>query len=273
MKKFVKINAIIIAAGFVLFLIGTVWLSAAGAKYFSGNTVSYEENLSAKEILSADKLEIETGFAEMEIVTGSEVKLTAENIPEGLQAHLSCDNNTIKVSSGVNYGGKLLKNAGINVNSSGKYTLCVPESLSKIDVEFGFGKLTVNGLSCDKADFEVAYSDADIYIAASKLDIDNAFGDTYIDMMSVECSKADISSSFGQCRIENAWITEAADIDSSFGEVSCQLIGDNYRVDSDNSFGDCTVSGDISGSGAEINVSNSFGDTKIIAGKSGNKII
>ena len=48
MKKFVKINAIIIAAGFVLFLIGTVWLSAAGAKYFSGKTVSYEENLSLK---------------------------------------------------------------------------------------------------------------------------------------------------------------------------------------------------------------------------------
>ena len=172
------------------------------------------------------------------------------------------------------YGtGKLLKNAGINVNSSGKYTLCVPESLSEIDVEFGFGKLTVNGLRCDEADFEVAYSDADIYIAASELDIDNAFGDTYIDMMSVECSKAGISSSFGQCRIENALITESADIDSSFGEVSCQLIGDNYRVDSDNSFGDCTVSGDVSGSGAEIKISNSFGDTKIIAGKSGNKII
>lgn len=273
MKKFIKINAIIIAAGFVLFLIGTVWLSSTGSKYFSGKTVSYEEDLNGRDISEFKKLEIEAGFAEMNIVTGSEVRLTAENVPEGLEAHLSCDNKTIKVSYDRNYGGNLFKNAGINVNSNGSYTLYVPESLSKIDVEFGFGKLAVSGLSCDKAEFDISYSDTDISVAASKLDVDSAFGDTYIDMMSVECSKADISSAFGQCRIDNAWITEAADIDSSFGEVSCQLIGNRYSVDSDNSFGDCTVSGDVSGSGAEINVSNSFGDTKIIAGKSGNKII
>lgn len=265
MKTFMKVNAVALAVGIVLVIIGCATLRFKWRSY-SFATTSYEEKISAEDWKNASKLVIDTGFASLRVKKGNELKLTADEVPETLAAHLTADGDTIRLKSDGIKGTDLLKSSGININSAGTYTLYIPDTdyLEHLDVDFCFGELTMTDIYAENADIQISYSDAELLLGVTdRLNVDTSFGDCDIDMLLGECGSLTVTSSFGDCDIKNARITESASLDNSFGDFDIQLIGDDYDIDSDNAFGESDVSGSRSDGSVKIYVTNSFGDTDI----------
>ncbi len=265
MKTFIKVNAIIAAVGLAMAVTGSALISVKWKSY-AADTVSYEENLNDNEIQNTDVLNINTGFSSLKIISGDELKLTAENVPEAFAAHLSSDGKEISLSSPEFDLVQLLKKKNLNTGSGGEYTLCIPEdySFKNLDIDFAFGSINISEINTENAEFSVAYSDTDINIAASgSVDIDASFGDTDIDLLNNKCSTLNLSSAFGNCDIKNLTLTGSADIDAAFGDTNILFSGGSYAFSKDNAFGECSISIPESEKGTPINISNAFGSVTV----------
>lgn len=267
MKKFIKINAIILVIGFVLTIIGGA-LIVNYRSYFNGKTVSYMETLSADEIKDISRLKIDAGFASLKIVAGDGFSLKADEVPEALAAHLEFSGDTAELKLDDFNGKDLLKSSGINVNSKGEYTLTVPEDMKfeNLSVDFYFGKLTAGDLRAENADVQLSYSDSELNLGVcGNLNINTNFGDTDIDLGAEKLLKMTLSSNFGDCDIKNAVITGSASIGNSFGDMDVFLIGNDYDFYSSNAFGDIRKNGGNSSGSVKVEVSNAFGESDVSA--------
>lgn len=275
MKTFYKVNAIIAAVGVVMLIVGGV-LFSFNWKSYSMTTISYEETLESREWKDADTLKIDAGFASLNIVSGNNFKLVADEVPERFQAHLTEKNGVVTLKSdNMTYTMKdLAKGSKNNLNvrwdSAGTYTLYVPDYFENVIVDFAFGELFIDGMSTGNALIDSSFSSVKIknFGVSEKLNIDVSFGDSDIDLLPVAFEKLTIDSSFGDFDIKNVCVTGSAYIDNSFGDLDVRLLGDDYKINNITSFGSSTVDGSHSDGNVKISVDNSFGDTCVIADES-----
>lgn len=274
MKTFHIVTASLAITGLVLSVVGFATLNAfSGFKDFE--IISYDEALTAEETASADTLKVSTGFAPLKIVTGDEVKLVADRVPYELSAHLSAKNDEIILSSKemIDYNAESVNINGIpafnaDSESFGGYTLYIPESIKKLELDYVFGELDLSDISAEYADISVGFSDCSLNLAVTEsLSIDTAFGDTSIDMSGAQCRRLNISSGFGSLDIRNLSITGSAEIDNGFGDVELALTGTDYDIDSDSAFGSSNITGESSSGKVDIDISNGFGSVNVSTGR------
>lgn len=236
MKLITKIGIGAIVAGAVLSAAGGIICLASPNDELSelfGEPVSYEEPFSG----DISELALEAAFLDIEIRTGDEFKIVAENVPERLVLSAEESDGKLKIGQEEEFKTSNVKIGKIDDASTGKYIIYIPEdTLKKIDIEAAFCSVEISSLQAEKLDMECSFGEYNINDSVfEKMDIECSFSDSSVE--DAECGKLSYASSFGSFEAENLKITDSGAFDNSFGEMDVQLAGDNYDFTSVNTIG------------------------------------
>lgn len=236
MKLATKIGIAAIVAGAVLSAAGGIICLASPNDDLSelfGEPVSYEETFSG----DISELALEASFLDIEIRTGDEFKIVAENVPERLVLSTKESEGKLKIEQDEKFESNNIKIGKIDETSTGSYIVYIPEdSLKKIDIEAAFCSMELTELQAEKLDIECSFGEYNINDSVfEKADIQSSFSD--LSSAGIECGKLYYANAFGSIRAEALKITGSGDFDNSFGDMDIQLVGDNYDFTSVNTIG------------------------------------
>lgn len=262
MKIITKIGVGIIIAGAVLTAAGGTICAVSPnnlSETYFGKPVSYENTVNG----DVTELELNVSFADIKIISGTEFKLVAEDVPEKLMLEVSESDGKVKIENKEDLSSFKNKNihfGSISDGNVGEYTLYVPsDNLKTVNIEAAFSEMTLSSVRCAKLDIECSFGEYNLNNSeAENFSIASSFGDTSLDK--VNCGKADITNSFGSFKADSFKITQSGEIENSFGDFKAKLSGDNYDFSAFNSMGSLNtfVCPDEE---VKINITSSFGDT------------
>lgn len=236
MKLATKIGIITIVAGAVLSAAGGIICLASPTDELSeifGEPVSYEETFSG----DISELALEAAFLDVEIRTGDEFKIAAENVPERLLPSAKESDGKLRIEQEEKIKANNIKIGNYSDASTGSYIIYIPEDkLKTIDIEAAFCSMDISGLRAEKLDIECSFGEYNISDSVfEKTDIQSSFSDLSSD--NTECQKLYYKNAFGSIKAESLKITDSGDFDNSFGDMDIQLVGDNYDFTNVNTIG------------------------------------
>ncbi len=248
-QKTIKTLAFILA-GIICLSIFSIMVRALGF-VFSIIDDEYESSTETRQIISTekidyrkiDKLDIDMTISSLEIRRGTTLSIEKSN--SDMDVRVSENSSTLKVEEktrhffGLHKGGTLL--------------LTLPNSMdiSKLDIDHGAGKISIDGITADNFEFDQGAGTIDVTDCTFKnTDIDGGVGKMTV--RSSTLGNLDLDMGVGSIDIE-AKLTGGIDIDGGVGSLDLEIIGEreDYSFSIEKGLGVITVDGE--------NTSGTFG--------------
>ena len=269
-KQLLIASATLFSVGLVLCIISVI----AGASLSSASLLGY----SKKDLTNIEKtftyeeitgLDIELGTGTVEVKTGPEFRIVAENVPKQ-NFKYNVENNTLKIYE-EQFAWK--KNFILSLNflwrDDRKVTIYIPENieLEKLDFDISAGKGIINGVTADNVILEasagklsvnhvVALKESKIELGAGKMVLnDISFNDCKMDISAGKITadgaftgKTKISCGAGKANIETSLKENQYNYEGDVGagkiHINDEKLKDGKSIDhgADNSFDiDCSA--------------------------------
>lgn len=232
-QKTIKIVAIV----FAIFLIATIIQSIlfglsfiTGFSNHSNNTIDFNETYQ-----DIEEIELDTAASEIIIKTGDKFEVTASSVREGFRAEKN--NKTLKIRE----KGYTFWNYN---NHVGTITITIPEaeSLSKLKLSSGAGKIEINGITAKILDLDQGAGLVEIkYSVFQDTKIDGGAGEIRVEDSVL--SHLDLDSGAGKVYLD-AEILGSSDIDCGVGELQLFLPQEeDYELKVEKGLGSITIGG------------------------------
>ncbi|MGM9681963.1 MAG: DUF4097 family beta strand repeat-containing protein [Eubacteriales bacterium] len=188
---------------------------------------------------TVERLDIEVGAADLEIVTGD--TFSVESNSEDITVKES--NRTLKISQTKRWR---------PYNTGCKITVCIPEGtvFEKADIELGAGKVTVSSLAAKALSLDLGAGNVEIdsLSATERADIDGGAGGLVI--RGGELHNLNLDVGVGNIELTGR-LCGNCEIDGGVGNIDIALQGnrDDYKIDIDKGLGNVTFDGEKAGDG------------------------
>lgn len=237
-QKVIKVLAIcfaifLIVNIFGIILFGITLLTGIGGIVYPTIDTEISEEIISETYDDIDKIDIDLTAAELTIKVGEEFKVETQNMKDNFSSKVV--NGTLKLEEN--------KKWFWNDNISGEIVLYVPqnENLRELNIETGAGKITIDGISSEKAEIDHGAGVLEISNSSfQNANIDGGAGKIAIN--SSVLNNLNLDTGVGRVDIE-AEITGRSEINSGIGEVNINILGneEEYEIIAEKGLGNLKV--------------------------------